>query len=72
MKTRGCKSAQVYYKGQAVSPAQEIASIYKNSDGITVNFVGIGAGSYPNCKEEKGRLIIKNGQECDEIKLIWE
>ncbi len=72
MKELNYKKGQVFYKGKAVKPIQEIASVYEEDDGIiTVNFLGVGAGSYPNCsKIKQGEFRINNGYKCDMIKLL--
>jgi hypothetical protein len=73
MKDLHYKRGQVFYKGKTVHPVQKIASIYEDDDGlVTVNFLGEGAGSYPNCSRiyRKQRVVrINNGYKCDEIKL---
>jgi len=74
MKDLNYKKAQVFYKGEAVEPPRDIASIYEDDEGlVTVNFEGFGAGSYPLCErpyKTQNILKINNGYNCDEIKLL--
>jgi hypothetical protein len=67
------KKAQVFFKGKPAREPQEIAAIYEEAGGVTVNFEGFGAGSYPRCekvRENPSVLKIRNGYKCDEIRLL--